>query len=429
LSPTVGSCDIVAANESGRAGNGDAAALPDFTASGAAAKPMHRAPSARRLVRATLRGGALAAAFLGLAGCSLLSIKTPETPLTPREQEARLLTRDYAEHFNGVMVRLIDDAATKDADPAVRSQALRLKLGVVTASTRAATGLSPIGSLLDTWGFALQLRDYLDSASGAALLGGAQPDVRAGVDALAVEADAMARKVTGDDYARYEVFVKHYAFRYPLEGPDCQRISVLSIWSAEGGDTAPLRAVGTVAQALGDVSDRMRIYGQEIPAVSLWQAQRELDRAGVDANSYRATFRSIDAQLAKISTLAETSPALAHEAIAELRRSLSESSDRLDNAWTQMLQTLRVERAALAANITSERESLTAAADIERERLAADAATIADRAVDKSWSELRKLVREALALLIVLALVVLGLPFAAGYFLGRQRAAATRDRS
>jgi hypothetical protein len=389
---------------------------------------MDRTPPARHARRATWRWALLSVALASLPACSLLSIKTPETPLTPREQEARLLTRDYAEYFNGVMIRVIDDAAAKDTDPAVRARALQLKLGVVSQSTRAATGLSPMGSLIDTWAFALQLRDYLDSGSGAALLGGAQSDVRAHADGLADEADALAKKVTGGDYPRYQAFVKRYTFRYPLEGPDCQRTSVLSIWSAEEDDKAPLRVVGTVAQALGDVSDRMRIYGQEIPAVSLWEAERALDRSGIDAASYRATFRSIDTQLAKISTLAETSPALAHEAIAELRRSLGDSSDRLDNAWTQMLQTLRVERAALAANIASERESLMAAADVQRARISADAAKIAERAVDKSWSEVRALVREALLLLIVLAIVVLGLPFAAGYFLGRHRAASSRSR-
>jgi hypothetical protein len=383
---------------------------------------MDRTMSVPHTRRAARRCTLLSVALSILPACSLLSIKTPETPLTPREQEARLLTRDYAEHFNGAMIRALDDAAVRETDPTVRSLALQLKLGVVSQSTRAATGLSPIGSLIDTWAFALQLRDYLDSGSGATLLAGSQSDVRSHADGLADEAETMAKKVTGDDYPRYQAFVKRYTFRYPLEGPDCQRTSVLSIWSAEEQDKTPLRVVGTVSQALGDVSDRMRIYGQEIPAVSLWETERALERSGVDPATYRTTFRSIDTQLAKISTLAETSPALAHEAIAELRRSLGESSDRLDNAWTQMLQTLRIERAALAANIASERESLTAAADVERARISADAAKIAERAVDKSWSEIRALVREALLLLIVLAVVVLGLPFAAGYFLGRHRA-------
>ena len=163
--------------------------------------------------------------------------------------------------------------------------------------------------------------------------------------------------------------------------------------------------------------------------MSLWEAERTLDRSGIDAASFRATFRSIDSQLAKISTLAETSPALAHQAIAELRRSLGESSDRLENAWTQLLQTLRMERATLTANIASERQSLTEAADVQRSRIAADASQIVEHAVDKSWLELRALVREALLLLIVLAVVVLGLPFAAGYFLGVHRGRGYRNRS
>lgn len=62
-----------------------------------------------------------------------------------------------------------------------------------------------------------------------------------------------------------------------------------------------------------------------------------------------------------------------------------------------------------------------AAFDVERARIAEDAAQITARAVDTSWRELRKLVREALLLTILLTLVLLGLPFAAGYLVGRHR--------
>jgi len=371
---------------------------------------------------------ALALALVSLSGCSLLSIKTPDTPLTPEEQEARLLTRDYAAHFSGTMTHLIDDAVARDPDAAVRSQALRLKLGVVSQSTRAATGLSPIGSLLDTWAFALQLRDFLATGPGSALLGPGESDVQQGAVQLADEADALAKKAVGSEYARYQTFVARYAFRHPLEDADCERPSLLATWIVEESGKAPVRAEGTVAQALGDFSDRMRIYGEQVPTMGIWQAERALDRAGVDSSSYRTAFRSIDAQLAKISTLAETSPALVHEAIADLRGSLNTSSDRLDIAWMEMLRTLHAEREALAADLASEREAATAAVDVQRARLSADAAQIAARAVDTSWSELRKLVREALLLLTLLTALLLGLPFAAGYYVGRRREHPT-DRS
>jgi len=371
-------------------------------------------------VAALARIAPMLAGFV-LTGCSLLTIKSPEIPLTASEQEARLLTRDYAAHFAATITHLIDDTSPADAGTAVRLQALRLKLGAVTEITRASTGLSPTASLLDTWAFSLQFRDFLTTGAGAHLLGNGQPDVRRAATLLAAEADALARKVWDNDYARYHTFVSAYAEHNPLENADLVRPSVLSAWIIEEHDKGPLRAVGTVAQALSDVSDRMRIYSERVPAMSLWQAELALDRAGFDDASYRTALRNIDTQLARISKLADTSPELAHEAIAELRDGLRASSDRLDASWMQMLRTLRVEREALAANIAAEREGVTAAFDTERTRLSADAAQIAAQAVDTSWRELRKLVREALMLTILLAVVMLGLPFAAGYLVGRRR--------
>jgi len=259
------------------------------------------------------------------------------------------------------------------------------------------------------------------SGAGSELFGSAGADLRAGASQLADEADELAHRVTGEDYVRYQNFVARYAFRHPIETADCIRPSILSTWAVEEKDPAPLRTVGTVAQALGDVSDRMRIYSEQLPSIGLWQAERSLDRAGFEANTYRAALRNIDAQLAKISTLADTSPALAREAIADLRSTLLALSDRMDNTWTETLRALRVEREALTTDIASERGSLVAAADVERARIAEDASRIAARAVDSSWQELRKLVREALLLLSLLTLLLLGLPFAAGYVLGRHR--------
>src|ERR1700692_1000096 len=141
-------------------------------------------PPERHLGTAMRRAVPLLAGFV-LTGCSLLTIKSPETPLTAREQEARLLTRDYAAHFATTITHLIDDAPRGDAGAVIRSQALRLKLGAVTEVTRASTGLSPTASLLDTWAFSLQFRDFLATGAGAHLLGGGQPDVSRAAGLLA----------------------------------------------------------------------------------------------------------------------------------------------------------------------------------------------------------------------------------------------------
>jgi hypothetical protein len=379
-----------------------------------------RVRAKEHVVLAGARCGLFVATAL-LCGCSLLTIKSAEVPLTPREQAARLLTRDYAAHFVAAMTRAMDEVPPGGDDPALGSRALRLKVGSVTEITRASTGLSPMASLIDTWAFAIQLRDFLTSGAGAQLLGSAQPQARLTAAQLADEADAVARRVSGPDYARYQRFVAVYAQDNPLEGPDCARASVLASWAVAEGKVSPLRAEGTVSQALGDVSDRVSIYSERAPALSLWKAQLALDRAGFDQNSYRKALSDFDVQLARISKLADTSPELVHEALAGLRENLRLSTDRLDADWLQTLRTMHAEREALAQNIAAERVSAVADFDLERARIAEDAGKIATQAVDSSWRQLRLLVRETLLLAIVLALVLLALPFAAGYLVGRRR--------
>jgi hypothetical protein len=87
----------------------------------------------------------------------------------------------------------------------------------------------------------------------------------------------------------------------------------------------------------------------------------------------------------------------------------------------RILHTLHTEREALAADIAAEREGMTAAFDAQRAKITDDAARITQQLVATSWRELQKLVAEAMTLMILLALVVLGLPFAAGYLVGRRR--------
>jgi hypothetical protein len=104
-----------------------------------------------------------------------------------------------------------------------------------------------------------------------------------------------------------------------------------------------------------------------------------------------------------------------------VRRSLREVLNRLDASASATASAFRTERAALFVDIQAEREALTAAVDVQRRALAADAARIGQQLVRTSADEVRHFTREAVLLLIALALVLLGLPFAAGYLVGRAR--------
>jgi hypothetical protein len=74
--------------------------------------------------------------------------------------------------FNSNLAKGAKSARGRGKDPLAVTVAAELgrlydKLGAVTEITRAATGLAPIASLLDTWAFSLQLRETVDVEGGS----------------------------------------------------------------------------------------------------------------------------------------------------------------------------------------------------------------------------------------------------------------------
>jgi len=88
-----------------------------------------------------------------------------------------------------------------------------------------------------------------------------------------------------------------------------------------------------------------------------------------------------------------------------------------------MMRTVQEQREALATNVREEREAALQGFDAQRAALVKDAARITDQAIAASGTQVRGLAREVMLYGTLLYIVVLGLPFAAGYFLGRLREA------
>ena len=77
------------------------------------------------------------------------------------------------------------------------------------------------------------------------------------------------------------------------------------------------------------------------------------------------------------------------------------------------------EREALAQNVQQERSSIVAAMDVQRASMTKDAERIAAEITLSSWRHVHTLVREIALYSLLGIIVVLGAPFAAGYFVGR----------
>ena len=368
----------------------------------------------------------LCTAFMpGLAGCSLFSLRMPDKPLPQRELNARMLTREFATSFAVQVQVAADGIATRSPDPTTQVNALRWKLGASKASLHSATQMAPMMALLDTWTFAEQMRLFFDTGAGAQLFGEDQRTARATAEALAADAQKLARGVSSDaELARYRDFVERYAREHPLADLGFARTSVVDQWAAETNQHASLvETVGSVSQSMSDVSERMRMLGERAPSQAVWEARLAMTDAGLGGADLSRALTRADESLDRLSRLAESSPEQLHAAIADLRASMLVVSDRFDQSWAQMMVTVQHEREELAANIRDEREAAVLAFDLQRSALAKDAVLVTDRAIASGGAQVRSVVRDLILYGALLYLVLLGAPFVAGYFVGRLRGA------
>ena len=362
--------------------------------------------------------------LIGLAGCSLVSIKSPERPLSTRDLNARILTRELSSQFVVAVAHCGRDIAATEDDSTVLNNTLRWEISAVAESRRAALQLAPMLGLLDTWAFAVQQQTFLaDGGAGGTLFSTHQSAVRKVAADYATAAEQLAHSLLGSqEFAEYRTFVVSYASAHPLRDLTFERASVVASWSRQqGGEAKLVDSLGSIPEALEDMGQRLQIYGDTLPMQAMRETQLALRESGYSKSEVRASLRELDDRLTRLTVVAESTPELVNGAIADVRASLHEVLDRMDASSRAATATLTRERIALFADIRLERAALVAAADGERKALATDAARIAAQVVKSTGEQARALAWELVALLIALFVVIFGLPFVAGYLVGRAR--------
>ncbi|MBV8145635.1 MAG: hypothetical protein JO184_11560 [Gammaproteobacteria bacterium] len=359
-----------------------------------------------------------------LAGCSLISIKSPERPLSTRDMNARVLTRELTTHFLEASARSTDNILASESDPLVIEHTLRWELGVIEVSRDAETQLAPLMSLLDTWALALQLQRFMsEGAPGGKLFGTHQAALRELTGNYADDAQSLARSLlTPKEFSEYQTFVSGYVRDHPFQDLRFARPSVPTEWSRQkGAESSLLDEVGTIPQALADTSQRLQIYGDTVPQQAVRRTQLAMRESGYAPSEVRAALARLDERLERLTAVAEGSPEMVRGAEAELRAGLRELMVRMDSSMRAGAEAVHAEREALFAEIQQERAALFAAVDVQRQALTADAARIGDQLVRSSGEQVRHFTRQALVLVILLIAVLFGLPFVAGYLVGRAR--------
>jgi hypothetical protein len=359
-----------------------------------------------------------------LSGCSLVSLKSPERPLSTRDLNARITTRQFSAELTSAVDQCADEIARNESDPVVLRNVLRWKIATTAHSLRAASQLAPSMAVLDTWTLSAGMKEFFsEQGAGNALFGRHQHAVAMLANDFDAAAERMAREVTDPrDFERYQTFVSDYVRAHPIKTLEFVRPSVVDLWMQQrGGEVRLVDSLGTIPEALADSSDRVQMFSEALPSQVMWRTELALQDSGLSREEIHAVWQKLDERSASLLTTANKAPQLVHDAVAETRGAVLDMLNRLDASSAATIGALRSERIALSATLSSERAVLLDAADKERKAIALDATDIATRVVNETGQQVRLLAREALLLLIVLAIVILGLPFAAGYLVGRAR--------
>jgi hypothetical protein len=367
---------------------------------------------------------------LALGGCITLTLDVSGEKLPPEQLRARIETRQYAADFIDRVVRAADVITGGTEDTGVRANALRWKIGASVASRRAAYRPEPELALVDTWAFAVQMEYFFAEGAGKTLFGSQQKVALDTARALARDADALAvRRLDPAVLADNRKLVSDYAARERLSDLSFERAPIAPSWR-EAVARRLAKSVSVAPEALSDASDRLDIYGRRIPDELRWRAELAILESGVRPADLSHALKRFEEELAKLSALAQTQPELAMQRLAALQAEMTRVFENFDQRWGQTLAMLQVERAALVkdleamrvamdATIERERKALYDAISAERAALAADATRIGKELGPLLMDKLGEVINEALLLLCLLVLLLIGLPFLSGFIAGR----------
>lgn len=354
-----------------------------------------------------------------LTGCSLLkvSVSTGE-PLSQEDLRVRTLTRGFYYDMASEIARTADSIAAAAPDLRARVAAVRWKIRATRAGVAAAMQGIPDVAMADLWILCHRMNEGFAAASDSLLFGAWSDLARDTAARLDRQSSELARQELAPE--RYELmarFVEGYVREHPVFDADAEPANTTLAWIEFLRDNGVEHAyaTGSIAEVLADVNDRLSGQTQQLANSVGWS--KDILQMQLQQDSIRS---QIGAQLDSLERN--------FERIVLVAEHLPEISDRmlegLNTQAAELIHTLDASVGSAFADFDRQRDELQRYVSGEREALVEQLRRSADELVAATLDAVPGLIGKVL-LYVVLALVVLiGGPFALGFWLGgvRQKA-------
>jgi hypothetical protein len=341
-------------------------------------------------------------------------------------RQVRVWVYELTSRLAGRLESAADEIIDSSDDPVVRRTALEWKAAGVPALQRSSFEPDPIVALSDLWLFTVQTQDFFQSARS-------QLHLRSHTELALQTAEQMEEDVLQfirehggkpKESGIYDM-IHEFAKEHPIEHSISTRPTAAPalIDRLPTGSIGAFAAVGTLVESFADLSDRLAIYGEQLPKQLRWQGEmlaHDLGLGSIDIEAIQGDTARLGRAADHLVEFSDGLPALIEEQVATVVPELEKAVIAIDLANLQASVDDRVagHLAIALAAVTREREAALVAVQQERIAALADAERMANELVDRSFERVESMIDTAVARLIPVGAALLAGPFVLGVLAG-----------
>ncbi|EHR5999759.1 chemotaxis protein [Vibrio parahaemolyticus] len=366
-----------------------------------------------------------------LSGCSLLEVKidSQTVPLTKQELNMRILTREYALQFFA-QVEQAADMLQEQYDPndkVNQSYVLLWKINAEEGLQAAAYQVSPMAALIDTWVFTHQMNQFYATGAGRDIF--ATDEAKQVSAHLANEVDQLAQSLLKKEvYDKTKLFVADFVKQYPFADLSMIRTPAYRAWleANQISEEDAVTTLGTMPEALGDVSDRLSLVSEQTPKIMTWKAQLLALNSSASIEKVNAALNSLQVTADSMRDFIDNNPEYMRYLAEQMAVELQPLVDDIDQKTEARLSQLGEERQALEEMVARERQEIALIITHEREKFAQDMDRVSQEVVNLAMTKLIELVKSTIVYFILFIAAIFFAPLGLGYVLGKRAAVKTK---
>lgn len=362
-----------------------------------------------------------------LSGCSLLEVKldSQTTPLTQQELNMRLLTREYTQQFFSQVEQAADSlsASYDKQDKVHQSYLLLWKINAQEGVQQSAYQVSPTAALIDSWVFTEQMNQFFNQGAGQDLFTSDEAQLVAAN--LANDIDGLAKSLLkSSSYVSTKAFVSKFAQQHPFDDLSFIRTPAYRSWleANQIGEDQAVSTLGTMPEALGDVSDRLSLVSEQTPKLMTWKAQLIALNSSISGEQLTQTLQSLQATSESFQDFVENNPEYMEDLARQMAVQLEPLVQEIDVRTTERIEQLSMERQALEAMVARERAEIALIISHEREKFTQDIDKVSQDVVALAIDKLVELIKSTIIYFVLFIVVIFFAPLGLGYMLGKRSA-------